>query len=141
MTTALRRNSGRQYVISAYLDIGFANFVSAADTPAIQVPAGAVITGGDVVVDTVWNSVTSDVVSVGDATTYNRYLSALTLQALGRTVIVPTGYIYLVPTLLTFRWVGVGTAATTGAARVRIDYIRRGKAEMAEGLDYGARLA
>src|SRR6478736_4011929 len=103
MTTALRRNSGRQYVICAYLDIGFANFVSAADTPAIQVPAGAVITGGDVVVDTVWNSVTSDVVSVGDATTYNRYLSALTLQALGRTVIVPTGYIYLVPTLLTFR--------------------------------------
>lgn len=141
MATSLKRSSGRQGVISAYLDIGFANFVSAADTPAIQVPAGAVIVGGDVVVDTVWNSVTSDVISIGDATTFNRYLSALSLQALARTVIVPTGFIHTAPTVLSFRWVGVGTAPTTGAARVRIDYIRRGRVQFAEGQDYGARLA
>jgi hypothetical protein len=140
MATALKRNSARQSVLDAYLDIGFANFVSAADTPAIQVPAGAVVVGGDVVVDTVWNGAT-DVISVGDSLLFNRYLNALTLAALGRTVLVPTGYIYLVPTLISVRWVGTGGPPTTGAARLRVSYLRRGKADTAEGLDYGARLA
>ena len=141
MAAVLKRVSARQGLIAAYLDFDFTMFTSAADIPAIQVPQNAVIIGGDVVVDTVWNSVTSDVISLGDPTTFNRYLSALTLQALGRTVIVPTGFIYTAPTMLSLRWVGVGTAPTTGKGRVRVDYIKRGRSQFAEGLDFGTRLA
>jgi hypothetical protein len=140
MATALNRNSARQSPLEAYLDFGFANFVTGADAPAIQLPAGAVVTGGDLVVDTVWNGAT-DVISVGDPLSFNRYLSGITLAALGRTVLVPTGYIYLVPTLLSVRWVGTGGPPTTGAGRLRVSYIRRGKADTAEGLDQGSRLA
>jgi hypothetical protein len=141
MTTAVARSSARQHVISAYLDITYLNFVSGTDAAAIELPQGAVVVGGDVVVDTAWNSATSDVISVGDPVTYNRYLSAQSIAAAARTAIVPTGYIYIAPTLISVRWVGAGTAPSAGAGRVRVDYIVRGRSQFPQGKDQGVRLA
>lgn len=141
MPTAVPISSGRQQLIVANLDLVLANFATTVDYNLIQVPAGAVIEGGAIVVDTVFNSTTSDVISIGDTTTYNLYKSALTIQATGLTALVPTGKIYTVPTWLTARWVSGGGTPTTGALRVSVTYYVRGRAQFTQGPDYGLRLA
>lgn len=138
--SALNIKSGRQNLIYAYLDFTFDQLVTGTDQNAIQLPPGAVVAEGEIIVDTVWNSATSDVISVGDSGSFNRYKSALTIQAAARTVIVPTGYIYVAPTYVTIRWVGVSTAPTTGAGRLVLGYYVRGRSQFNQGPDQGARL-
>jgi hypothetical protein len=128
------KNSGRQEVVSAYVDIALGDLVSGAATEIIDLPVGAQIVGGDVVVDTAFNSGTSDVIVVGDALVANRYLGSTSIAAAARTALVPTGY----RTLATSNKVkatitSVGTAATTGQLRVRVDYIVNKRAAFAQG--------
>src|SRR2546430_5677579 len=98
MTTALKLQSGRQTPVVAYIDVVLANLASGVDLPAIEVPAGASLVSGDVVVTEVFNSTTSDVIDIGDPGSENRYVNDVNGQALGRTALVPTGYVYTAPT-------------------------------------------
>ena len=121
--TTLTKDRGRQYVMSAMVAITFANIADTATAVnAIDLPYGAVVTGGYFVVDTVFNLGTTAVLDVGDSTTANRYANDINLKALGVTQLVPTGYtsdgaaIQILPVL-------VGTAATTGAGRLYVEYV------------------
>jgi hypothetical protein len=134
MTTALKLQSGRQTPIVAYIDVALANLASGVDLPVAELPAGASLLSGDIVVTEAFNSGTSDVLSVGDPTTYNRYISAQTVAAAGRTALVPTGYVYTAPTKVSVRLVSVGTAATTGKVRVRLSYIVDKRSQFNQGL-------
>lgn len=126
--TALKLANGRQYSLHGEQTITFANI---ADTgvavQALKLPFGAVVTGGEVVVDTPWNAGTSATLQVGDSTTANRYLGATSIQAAGRTALVPTGYvsdgsdITVTPTI-------AGTAPTAGSLRLRVTYTITGRA-------------
>lgn len=58
----------------------------------INLPYGAVVTGGEVVTETTFDTAGLDV-AVGDATTGNRYLASTDVKAAGRTALVPTGYV------------------------------------------------
>jgi hypothetical protein len=125
---SITKNAGRQEVISAYVDVALADLTSGAAAAAIDLPPGAVVVGGDVVVDTAFDSGTSDAIVVGDASVANRYLTSTSIAATGRTALVPTGFkVTAAQPAVAVTWTGVGTAATVGALRLRVDYIVRGR--------------
>jgi hypothetical protein len=88
---AITKKSGRQEVVSAYIDINFADIVAAGAYSAIDLPVGSQVVGGDMVVDTVFNS-TTNTISVGDASSAARYLAATDTKTAARTALVPTGF-------------------------------------------------
>ncbi|MGH9961081.1 MAG: hypothetical protein ACREBC_28835, partial [Pyrinomonadaceae bacterium] len=80
---AITKDVGRQETITAMVDINFGDVSpSASDQDAVQVPANAIVVAGDVTVITAFNSATSDVLSVGDSVTFNRYLNGGNIAAL-----------------------------------------------------------
>lgn len=131
---AITLNASRQELEVAYVDINLADLTSGTAANAIELPPNAVVTGGDVVVTTAFNSGTSDVIVVGDVTTANRYLASTSIAAVGRTALTPTGF----TTTATQRyvkvtWTAVGTAATTGVVRVCVHYYVKGRAGFTMG--------
>lgn len=93
---------------------------------AINLPVGAIVTGGEVVTETAVGGSTAYNVSVGDSGSATRYLSATDRVAAGRTALVPTGYVgngeqirvTVAPTV---------AAATAGKVTVRVQYIVRNR--------------
>ena len=91
---------------------------------AINLPPGAIVTGGEVVTEDAVTGATAYNVSVGDAVSATRYLSATDRLSVGRTALVPTGYvsnggnlrITVAPTV---------ADATAGKVTVRVEYIVR----------------
>lgn len=124
--------SGRQYPLVA--EVAF-DYTQLADTgvavPAVNLPYGAVVIGGGVVVETAFNTATSAVLDVGDAASGNRYKDDVNLKTVGYTALVPTGYVSdgaplkLTPTL-------VGAAATAGKGRLIVMYAIKGRAHEAQ---------
>lgn len=132
---AITLNAGRQEVISAYIDVTYDDVPTTATAyEAFNLPVGAEIIAGELVVDTAWNTATTATFDLGDALDDDRYTaSAIDLKTAGRTALTLTGYVTL-STSNTLNWLGAyaGTAATAGAARVRIDYIVRGRAAFSQ---------
>ena len=52
----VKKNSGRQEVIRAYVDIAYSDLVSGAAAEAIDLPVGAQVVDGEIVRDTAFNS-------------------------------------------------------------------------------------
>lgn len=130
----IKKNSARQELIVAWLDIGFADPATYGTAEnAIDLPANAILAGGDVVVKTAWNSATTATLKLGDAADDDRYTaSAVDLKTLGRTALTVTGYMHpaeLLKTLIA----QTGAAATAGAARVTIQYYVAGRAAFSQG--------
>ena len=108
------------------VDFGLTNLGGAAGSfDVIPSPPGAVITGGEVVRSTAFDTASYAVV-VGDSVTANRYLASTDLKGLGRTALVPTGYVSLGNDLR----IGITNADvfTTGVCTVRIEYVVAGRA-------------
>ena len=123
------RTSGRQYPLVTWVDVAYGDLTTAVAAALADVPAGATVVGGAIIVDTVWNSATSDVADIGDGDDPNRYTaSPVDLTALGRTALTLTGYKYASGDTIDITWTGTGAAPTTGAARVEIEYLLEGRA-------------
>ncbi len=121
--TTLVRDVGRQTLLSASVAFTFAHVNdTAVAVKAIDLPYGATILDGYLIVDEVFNVGTTSTIDVGDLITPNRYLNDINLKALGITPLVPTGYvsdgeaIWVLPA-------NAGTVATTGKARLIINYV------------------
>lgn len=126
---------GRQEIVSAYVDINFADTPTTATAyPAIDLPPGAQVVGGDLVVDTAWATTTTATFSVGDASSAARYLGATTIMAAGRTPLVPTGFrTTTTQPSVSVTYALTGAAATAGQARLRVDYIVNKRAAFSQG--------
>ena len=122
----------RQWVKKAWVTIPFSALTSGQAASAINMPPGAVITGGSVVVTTAFNSATSDALTVGDTTSATKYLSTDNIHTTGLTALVPTGYVSQGEDLQV-TWTGVGAAPTAGSFTLGIDYYIQGEAEMTYG--------
>ena len=93
---------------------------------AINLPTGAIVTGGEVVTEKAVTGSTAYNVSVGDSGSATRYLGATDRVSAGRTALVPTGYVgngeqirvTVAPTV---------AAATAGKVTVRVQYIVRNR--------------
>lgn len=128
MNAILKLDVGRQEPL--FGEVAF-DFTQIADNGvavrALDLPYGAQVIGGAVVVDTAFNPGTSLALAVGDATVANRYEAAVDLTHVGRTPVALTGYvsdgspINITPTL-------VGAAATAGAARLHVMYVIKNRA-------------
>lgn len=126
---AITKDVGVQDVCVKTVTINLADLTSGADISAMDLPNNSVVLASSLYTTEAWNSTTSDVMSVGDTTTYNRYLSAGNIRALAALVpLVPTGIAH--PTSgLTVRWVSGGGTPTTGKVRLIVSYVVLGKAE------------
>ncbi len=119
---------GRQSILSAEIAFTFEHLAdTAVAVKAINLPYGAQIVGGAIIVDEVFNVGTTSVLDIGDVLDADRYAVDVNLKALGRTALTLTGYvsdgeaIYLTPA-------NVGTVATTGKARLLVNYVIAGRA-------------
>lgn len=136
---AITKDINRQCVMSALLTLDFGvggNMagLSGSAQAAFSMPPNCIVTGGAVVTRTAVNSATSDVISVGDALSANRYLNAANIHAAGISALVPTGYLTPGSTPsssgdITVTWTGVGAAPTVGQVQVRVDYVQVGRGE------------
>jgi hypothetical protein len=132
---AITKNAGRQELVTAYVDINLADLTSAADVAAIALPVNAVIVSGSLTTTEAWDSTTSDVMDVGDATTQNRYLNDGNIRALAAHVaLVPTGFVHTsTQPNLTVRWTSGGGTPTTGKVRLAVTYYVKGRSAFTQG--------
>lgn len=135
----ITKNTGRQGPITAYVDINFGDVVSGVAQAAIKMKANCMVLDGEVVPNTAFNSATSDTLSVGDALSATRYLSAGNIHAATRLALTPTGYQTLIGAnaaassdQIMVTWTGVGAAPTAGQVTLRVTYIDRNRAEFTQ---------
>jgi hypothetical protein len=90
----IQYKSGRQFPLVAVLDITYADVAGIATAMnAIEVPANAIVIGGDITVTTAWNTTGTATIDLGDAADDDRYTaSAISLKSAARTALTLTGY-------------------------------------------------
>lgn len=135
---AIPLNQGRQEVIAAQVVLKFDEITddAGADEVALYVPAGARVVGGNVTIDTVFNSTTSDVLDVGDADNPDRY-SATPIDLTSATASYPLdgdlNKVYSVRTPITVAWTAGATGtATQGEAVLTVLYVEDGRSCFAQ---------
>lgn len=126
----IKKNSGRQDLLVAFVDVKFSDLAPGAN-PAIEVPHGAVLVGGDVVVTTPFNSATSATGTVGDKGDADRY-GTVDLKQAGRTALTITGHKHSVADSVLLGFAQVGSA-TAGALRLTLHYYVEGRAAFSQG--------
>jgi hypothetical protein len=90
----------------------------------VPLPPGAVVTGGYIARTTAFDAATFNV-EIGDADDPNRYLTETDVKGVGKTDLVPTGYVGAGQNIqLTFT---AADACTTGTAIVVVEYIIDGR--------------
>lgn len=120
----IAKDSGRQEVISASVGFSWDDFTALDGTiePAITLPQGAVLIGGRVVIDEVFDDTTSDTLTVGDADSAARYVAGVDAQALAATPLVPTGLAMIAPTDVTISVTNVTGDTAGGSGRLEVEY-------------------
>lgn len=127
---AIKKHSSRQEPQVAILTIKHSD-VTAYGTAesAIDVPGGAIVTGGDITVVDPWNSATSATLKLGDKTVDDRYTAAaIDLKTAGRTALTVTGHQHATVESLKALFAQVGAVATKGEVRIILQYIAQGRA-------------
>lgn len=132
---SITKNSGRQEKVVAYVDVALANLVSGAAAAAIDLPIGAIVLGGHVVVTTAFDGETSDSLDVGDASDANRFSATpIDLQVAALTDLDVTGFVATKDEpSVTVTWTGVGAAPTVGAFRLVVEYMVEKRAAFSQG--------
>ena len=124
---AITKDFERQYVLSAEVEIDYTQLVTGVAQEAIDIPQNAVVIGGEWIVDTVWDSGTSDVLDIGDGGDVNRYIAADDLTAAGRNVLLLTGFKYTAADTIDAEWTGTGAVPSQGAGRLLVQYVKTGR--------------
>lgn len=120
---AIAQQPARQYGLHAIVPFAAADLPAGAlAQAALALPAGAVVTSVNVIVDTAFD--TGVTANVGDATTANRYGSALALSSTGVKPGAMTGYQYPQADKLV---VTLSAASAAGAARLFVNYVIVGR--------------
>jgi hypothetical protein len=130
---AITKAPGRQEVVCARVTgtFGTGNDVAATGTyAAIDVPTGAVVVGGHLVIS---DATTATVdVHVGDGGVDNRYANNVDGAATGLTALVPTGYVYPAKDTIDIM---IDTAApeAAGAFELVVLYVVDGRVAFSQG--------
>lgn len=100
-----------------------------------ELPAGAIVTGGDLKVLTAFNSATSDTLILGYTTAPgNEYLASTSIAAAARTaLLIPNRQLTTTEKVLA-KWTGAGAAPTAGRFHVTLNYIIPGRSFEVQGL-------
>lgn len=130
---AITFDSDRQYPMVAIVSFTYADLTDATAENLVELPSDAIITGGQLVIDTAFNSATSDTIAVGDTDTGAAYLSATSVASTGSTAIAGSGTELAAGKYVTITWDGTGTAPSAGAGRLIVEYIRNGRSNENQG--------
>ncbi|WP_337058227.1 hypothetical protein [Pseudomonas sp. USHLN015] len=131
---SISRNYNRQVIAFALQSIALANFSDGAVQQAVQLPAGAIVTRAFLVVDEVFNAATTATAKVGDSADDDRYSATpVDLKTMGKKDLDITGYEMPAQGFLTVTYASTGAVATTGKARLFVEYIDTGKADWTQG--------
>lgn len=115
-----------QYRLSAVVRFTFEDVADGKLVSITPFP-GSTVVGGALVIETAFDSGTSDEITVGDATDPDRYLGATDVQSTGLTDLVPTGFVYESVESIDVSLASVGTAATAGEGYIRVDMVLEGR--------------
>lgn len=96
-------------------------YTDAVDAYALNLPDGAVIVGGEVVVETAGVGPTAYTVSLGDSVSATRYANAVDLKTAGRTALTLTGF--RTSENLRLKIASTVANATAGKATVRVLFV------------------
>src|SRR5690606_28271911 len=97
--------------------------------PAVDMPAGSLVVGRDLVVRTAFDSGDADSIDIGDGDTADEYTAtAIDGQAAARTALTITGKKYAEADTIDVTWTGAGTPASEGEAKLTVEYIIEGRA-------------
>lgn len=130
---AITKDCNRRAVASALIAFNLADLGATAEG-AIQLPGGAIVTGGFVVVDEVFNAGTAATLKVGDSLDDDRYSpTPIDLKTLGVKELTITGYQTLTEADLKVLFAQTGTAATTGKARLYLEYAETKRSNWTQG--------
>jgi hypothetical protein len=129
----IEKPEARSDVKVAIVDFTHANFVSGVLQAAAELPPNAIVVGGHLHLTTLFDSVTSDTMTIGDADVDNRYAAAINAKTTAYTALVPTGYKYTTRKDIGIKWTGVGTAPTQGAGRLVVQYVIQGRSVSTQG--------
>jgi hypothetical protein len=136
----ITKETGRQDTLVGKAEGTFADVTDDTYMAAVDVPGGAIITGGFLAITTLFNSATDDKFSigtkVGSASANKTALAALSadITAAGTSVpIVPTGYQFTEPGSVGVVWNGSGAAPSAGAFMLVVEYIKDGRAHSSQG--------
>lgn len=122
------KNPGRQHPLVAFKRFTYADLVSGSAIGAIDLPGGAIRLRGELVIETAFNSATSDVIAIGDAASATALLANTDVTSAGRTAFTGfAGEVQSVKEAVTVRWTGAGTAPTQGAGYILVEYAIEGR--------------
>jgi hypothetical protein len=137
---SITKESGRQDELIAKVEFGFANVADNAYEPAVDLPSGAIVTGGGLTITELFNSATTDTFAIGDqvqgaAARPAQYAaqSADVTVAPTHIPIVPTGEKYAKPATVGVRWDGTGAVPTAGKGLLVVKYVIDKRAHSSEG--------
>ena len=122
------KDFNRQYELSAHVPFTYDDFESGVAQEAVKLPAGAIVTGGELVITTAFNAATSDTLTVGDGNTADLYATGVEGQAAARTALTLTGYAYTEGDTVDVTLTSVGTP-TQGAGYLVVKYIKPGRGQ------------
>jgi len=123
---AITKEGGRQWPLTAKVDFTFAD-ADGVSVELVDIPGGAVVTGGAVVIVNAFNSATTAVLDLGDKTTGDKYVSNLDAKVAGGTAIVPAGAVFTVTDAVVLNITNTGTP-TVGDGYVLVSYVVGGRA-------------
>ncbi len=132
---AITKDFHRQYPLRAYVPFTYADFgESGVAEEAVDLPAGAIVTGGEIVITTAFNSAggttPADTLTVGDGSDDARYAAGVDGQTAARTALGPTGYKYPAGDTVDIKWTpnaDTTTAPTQGAGYLVVEYVKPGR--------------
>lgn len=127
---AATKNANRQAPEVAICEFTYSQLTDATYEPMVDLPIGAIVTGGYLAITTLFDSATTDVFSIGDkrgnaAANNTRYAATTAdVTATGRAAaIVPTGEEMTEASTVGIVWDGTGTAPTAGAGILVVEYL------------------
>lgn len=132
-------SDARQWPLVAIVEFTQADLPTGVAVPVCELPQGSVVTGISVVVDTAFDSVTSDTIDVGDASVADRYDTDVDGQAAGLTAGTATGFeTTSAEPQIELTNTAVGTEGTAGAGRLIVEYIVAGRhnENQGDGLEF-----
>ena len=125
---AITKNGDRQYPLVARVAFTQPDLPTGVDVAVMDLPGGATIIGGALVVTTAGDSVTSDTLTVGDGTTADRYATGVNGKAAGLTALTPDGLANGTgKTMVYVTNTAVGTEGTAMVGYLEVQYVIDGR--------------
>jgi hypothetical protein len=135
----IKLDSSRQEKIVAEVSYTFANLGNGVLNPAVKLPANARVLEVINKIEQAFNSGTNDafVVQSNESSpkayiTVSAALNSLPANLTSRAANTNLGFRNPVPSTIDIRWTGTGTAATTGAGTLIVEYVVDGRTAFAQ---------